>query len=335
MILVTGGTGLVGSYLLYKLTQTEDSVRALYRSEEKIASVKHVFSYFTEDITPLFSKIDWVKGDILDIPLLEKQFKDISTVYHCAALVSFDPNDYHALRKINIEGTANIVNLCIAHKIDKLCYVSSIAAIGEEQSGQEITEESPWNSERDHNVYAITKYGAEMEVWRGTQEGLNAVIVNPGIILGAGFWRSASGSLFRSVQKGMSYFTQGTSGYVDVHDVVDVMIKLMKSTITNKRYIVVSENWMFKEFTEQVAHELNIQPPKKEASPLILNIAWRLDWLQYFFLRKRRRLTKQMVASISAVAIYSNTEIKNAIGFQFKPLNKTIKDVCALFLKEH
>jgi nucleoside-diphosphate-sugar epimerase len=334
MILVTGGTGLVGSHLLYKLSQTEDRIRAIYRSEEKINGAKHVFSYYTEDVESAFSKIEWVKGDLLDIPGLLNHFEDISVVYHCAALVSFDPSDYYALRKINIEGTANIVNLSIANNIEKLCYVSSIAAIGEENPGIEITEDSPWNTEADHGPYAITKYGAEMEVWRGTQEGLNAIIVNPGIILGGGFWRSGSGSLFKRVYKGLSHYTNGITGYVDIQDVIETMTRLMNSDISNERHIVVSENWSFKEFTQTVAANLNVKPPKKEAKPWQLQIAWRLDWLRHFLRGKRRRLTKQMSRSTLSESVYSSSKVKTTIDLEFKPIEKSIQEVSRLFLRE-
>ncbi len=332
MILVTGGTGLVGSHLLYKLSQSEDKIRAIYRSEEKVNAAKHVFSYFTEDVESLFSKIEWVKGDILDIPGLEQHFQDITIVYHCAALVSFDPNDYYSLRKINIEGTANIVNLCITNNIKKLCYVSSVAATGEENPGIEITEDSPWNTEADHSPHAITKYGAEMEVWRGTQEGLNAIVVNPGIILGGGFWRSGSGSLFKRVHKGLSHYTNGITGYVDIHDVIEIMLRLMKTDIVNERYILVSENWSFKEFTQTVATNLKVKPPNKEAKPWQLRIVWRWDWLRNFLRGKRRRLTKQMARSTLSESIYSSSKIKTAMDFEFKPIVKSIQEVSRLFL---
>lgn len=332
MILVTGGTGLLGSHLLYKLAQTETKVRALYRREDTLEAVKHVFSYFTKDIDALFSKIEWVKGDILNIPLLDEQFHDISEVYHCAALVSFDPNDYYKLRKINIEGTANIVNLCISHKVKKLCYVSSVAAMGEEKSGIKITEESPWNPESDLSDYAITKYGAEMEVWRGTQEGLDVVIVNPGIILGGGFWRSGSGSLLKRVFKGMPYYTNGIMGFVDVVDVCKIMIALMQSTIKNERFIVVAENLSFKDFVFQVAKHLKVKTPQKEAKAWHLKMAWRLDWLRHKLKGKRRRLTKQMSKSVNSVTVYDNKKLIKAIAYKYRPVKTTIEALSRQFL---
>ena len=246
MILVTGGTGLVGSHLLYKLTSQGKNVRAIYRNEVTKESVSEVFALFTTDVSILLNKIEWVKADLNDLPALSNAFANVTLVYHCAAYISFDPKDYLLLRKVNIEGTANIVNLCIKNNVKKLCYVSSIAALGKELHHKKITEETYWNPETANNsVYGITKYGAEMEVWRGTQEGVPAVIVNPGIILGSGYWNQGSGTLFKMVKKGVAYKTTGKTGFVDVLDVVDVMVTLMESIIINERYILVAENVAF------------------------------------------------------------------------------------------
>ncbi len=333
MILVTGGTGLVGAHLLYKLSLTEPKIRAIYRSEKKIDKARHVFSYFTKDVDTLFNKIEWVEGDILNVPKLEEAFQDITKVYHSAALVSFDPNDYYKLRKTNIEGTANIVNLCLANQIEKLCYVSSVAVLGKE-GNDIITERTDWNPNADNSVYSITKYGAEMEVWRGTQEGLNAVIVNPGIILGGGFWKLGSGALFRKIYQGMKYYTTGLLGYVDVNDVVDGMILLMNSDISNERFIMVADNWSFKDFSVMVADKLNVIPPKKEAKLWQLQVAWRLDWLNYFFKRKYRKFTKQMASSVQNNCVFNSDKLKNELKFNFTPVEKSITETCELFLKD-
>lgn len=333
MILVTGGTGLVGAHLLYKLSLTEPKIRAIYRSEKKIDKARHVFSYFTKDVDTLFNKIEWVEGDILNVPKLEEAFQDITKVYHSAALVSFDPNDYYKLRKTNIEGTANIVNLCLANQIEKLCYVSSVAVLGKE-GNDIITERTDWNPNADNSVYSITKYGAEMEVWRGTQEGLNAVIVNPGIILGGGFWKLGSGALFRKIYQGMKYYTTGLLGYVDVNDVADGMILLMNSDISNERFIMVADNWSFKDFSVMVADKLNVIPPKKEAKLWQLQVAWRLDWLNYFFKRKYRKFTKQMASSVQNNCVFNSDKLKNELKFNFTPVEKSITETCELFIKD-
>ena len=335
MILVTGGTGLVGGHLLYKLAKNGYKVRATYRSKKKIDAAKHVFSYYTTKSDKLFSKIEWIEANLNDIPALTLAFKDITKVYHCAALVSFDPNNYHALRRINIEGTANIVNLCLANNIEKLCYVSSIAAIGHgEPNDKIISEETNWIPEEDHNVYAITKYGAEIEVWRGVKEGLNAVIVNPGFIFGPGFWHTSSGSLFRKIHKGLSHYTTGTTGYVDIDDVVNSMLLLMDSSIKNERYILVTENLPFKEFATKVSQVFNVIPPKKEASKIQLQLAWRLDWLNHFIRRKRRKLPKQLAKSISEKHYYSNSKIVADLDLKFKSIDESIFETCQFFLKD-
>ena len=336
MILVTGGTGLVGAHLLYRLVSEGEKVRAIYRREKTIKRVAHVFSYFSNHPEDLFKQIEWVEADINDIPKLQSAFKDITHVYHCAAFVSFEPNKFGQLRKINIEGTANIVNLCVSHSITKLCYVSSIAAIGHQENPEKlINEETAWNPEDDNSVYAISKYGAELEVWRGTQEGLDAVIVNPGVVLGAGFWNGgSSGNLFRQIYEGMRYYVNGIVGYVDVFDVVDPMIQLMKSNIKNEGFILVSENLSFKDFQYRVAAELNVEPPKKEAKSWLLGLAWRLDWLKQKFFGSRRSFSKQTAKSALSITKYDNSKIKEAINFEFKSINQSINEVCKLYLKD-
>ena len=336
MILVTGGTGLVGSHLLFQLLKENVSVRATYRREKTLERVKHVFSYFSDNAEPLFNEIEWIEADLNDIPKLQLAFKDITHVYHCAAYVSFEPDDYRLLRKINIEGTANIVNLSVSNNIEKLCYVSSIATIGHHTNPEKLIDEhTDWNPENDNSVYAITKYGAELEVWRGTQEGLDAVIVNPGIILGAGYWNGgSSGNLFKRIYKGLSYYTSGTTGFVDVWDVINAMQQLMNSPLKNEKFILVSGSLSFKIFFTNVAKGLNVKPPSKEAKPWLLNIIWRLDWLNRKLFSKHRNLTKQAAKSLINTSHYDTSKIKNAINFQFKPLGKTIKGVCELYLKD-
>lgn len=334
MILVTGGTGLVGAHLLYKLVSNNASVRAIYRSQRKLEQTKRVFATYTSNYMPIFDAIEWVQADILDIPSLTEAFKNVTHVYHCAAFVSFEPNKYHTLRKTNIEGTANIVNFCIANKIEKLCYVSSIATLGKPINNDHITEETPWNPEDDNSVYAITKYGAEMEVWRGTQEGLNAVIVNPGVILGAGIWRFGTGSLFKKAKKGFKYYTSGTVGLVAVDDVTSIMIALMKSDITNENYVLVAENWTYKQFLQTLAQAVNAKKPEKLAGSTLLNFAWKLDWLKHQLTGKRRQLTKHIAKSLATETFYSSKKLNDTMPYHFKPIEATIYEIGDLYLKQ-
>ena len=317
MILVTGATGLVGSHLLVKLLQKNEEVKALFRSEKQIEKVKNVFAFHHQ--TALFDKINWVKGDITDIPSLEIAFENITHVYHCAALISFDPSDEDELRKINIEGTANVVNCCIDFGIKKLCHVSSIAALGNPKEHETtITEETEWNPEELHSDYAITKYGAEMEVWRGHQEGLEVVIVNPGVIFGYGFPKQGSDIIVQSVKKGLSFYTKGSIGIVAVEDVTNCMFQLMKSTISGERYILVGENVILKDFITYLATLLNIKPPTIYASKTMTSIAWRLDWLVSKLLDRKRKLTRATAKASHSIDVYYTTKIVTALNYSFQ-----------------
>lgn len=332
MILVTGGTGLVGVHLLLHLVESETTVRAIYREPKSIEKTKSLFKLYQKEY--LFSKIDWVQADIIDVPTLEIAFKNVDFVYHCAGLISYDPNDEDLLRKVNIEGTANIVNFCIDNKIKKLCHVSSIAALGNQQSHEtEISEETEWNPETAHSDYAISKYGAEMEIWRGQQEGLDVVIVNPGVIFGAGFWNQGSGLFFSSIKNEFPFYTNGSTGYVGVTDVVKIMIRLMNSTIVSERFTLVAENLTFKKVIFLIAENLNAKKPKIEAKPWMTAIGWRLDLFISTIFRTKRKLSKYSANSLHSSDFISNEKIKNpevlGLNFEFQSIDSVIKEVCA------
>lgn len=332
MILVTGGTGLVGAHLLLQLTANETEIRAIYRNEKNIRKTQSLFQLYGKEAQ--FHKIQWLKGDIIDVPSLEKAFQGVTHVYHCAALISYNPKDENKLRKTNIEGTANIVNFCIDYKVSKLCHVSSIAALGDLKPNETtITEETEWNPEHYHSDYAISKYGAEMEIWRGQQEGLNVVIVNPGVIFGAGFWQQGSGMFFSAVQKGFPFYTNGTTGYVSATDVASVMIQLMNSNISGERFSVIAENQSFKDIIFLIAEKLGAKKPKIEAKPWMLAVGWRLDWLSATFFNTKRRLSKYSTRSLLSSDTISNTKIKNALNFEFQRIESVITEVVHLHQK--
>lgn len=326
MILVTGATGLVGSHLIVKLLQENEEVKAIFRNEKSLAAVKNVFRFYNAE--NLFEKINWVQADITDIPSLEDAFKDVTKVYHCAAFVSFDPSDKGALMKINVEGTANIVNCCLDFKINKLCYVSSIATLGDSSiNSQPVTEESIYNPEKLHSDYAISKYAAEMEVWRGHQEGLNVVIVNPGVIFGYGFPKNGSNAFINSISKGNPFYTDGKMGIVAVEDVVKCMIELMKSDINGERFIVVAENVSFKKILNLIATTLNTKKPFIYASKSFLSFSWRFDWLLSLLLRKKRILTKVTTKALHSKRIFENGKIKKTLQFSFTNMESYLKEL--------
>ena len=335
MILITGATGLVGSNLaLHLLENGEAAIRCIYRKEIQIERTKVLFELYNK--IELFDKIDWVKADILDIPSLEIAFINVAQVYHCAAKISFNPNDEKILRKTNIKGTANIVNFCIDKKVKKLCHVSSIAALGDlAQHENTITENSEWNKEILHSDYAISKYGAEIEVFRAQQEGVAVVIVNPGIILGAypKNWNknNGSGALFTTVKKGISFYTTGSTGYVSVTDVVKIMRLLMLSSIENERFIVVAENKSYQEIIFSIAKKMNVKPPRIEAKPWLLSIACKLDWLASLLFISKRKLSKSNAQSLVTTDVFSNKKIIETLNYTFEPVEETLKTVVSSF----
>lgn len=334
MILVTGGTGLVGAHLLYSLINSGASVRAIHRKSSDLAAVKNVFSFYTNNPSILFDKIEWMEADITDIPSLANAFKGIDYVYHAAAFISFNPRHYPVLKKVNIEGTANMVNFCLSEGVKKMCYVSSIATIGKDANGDLITEETEYDSEADNSVYAITKYDAEMEVWRGAQEGLDVVIVNPGVILGSGIWGSASGGILRTVYKGLKYYTSGGVGIVDVQDVAQVMIALLNGPVKNEKYILVAENVSYQDLLTNLAISLNKKPPYKSVAKWKMLLFSNFDWLSNRIFKTKQKLLKATVKSLYNKSFYDASKIEKEIDFSYTPHQKTIERISRNYLRD-
>ena len=324
MILVTGGTGLVGSHLLYHLLLENDSVRAIHQKNSDLNAVKKVFQYYGVQGDDLFNKIRWVEAELNNIPELEMAFENIHQVYHAAALVSFLSSDYQKMRRVNIEGTTNIVNLCISNQVKKLCFVSSVAAIENAASGVIMDESDNWNSATDKSGYAITKYGAEMEVWRASQEGVPVVIVNPGVIIGSGFWHKGSGRMFTKVQDGLKFYTTGITGFVGVQDVVKIMQRLMNSNVINQRFIVVSENLSFKQVLQSIALALNKNKPSIRINKLMSECIWRFEYLRSRITLSPPLLTKRTARSALSHHPYKADKIKKELNYEFEAMDSCI-----------
>lgn len=334
MVLVTGGTGLVGSHLLLHLLQEQIAVRATYRTGSDLGRVQKVFSYYTENASELFQKIEWAIADLSDIPALETAFHGVDQVYHTAAIISFNHRDYKKLKKTNTDGTTNIVNLCLDNNIKKLCYVSTIGAIGNGLDGSRATEENEW-VEQDTTVYAKTKYAAEMEVWRGSQEGLSVVMVNPGVILGPGFWKSGSGTFFSTVEKGYSYYPPGGTGFVTITDVVHIMKRLMDANIKNERFILVAQNLKYQEILGMIAEKLGKKKPTKQLKHWQLQIGRYFDWMFDLLTHSGRRITKNTIKSLYHRDNYDAQKIKETLDFEFEALEPTLKFCCEKFKEEN
>ena len=316
MILVTGATGFLGSEVAKQLAETGAHVRCTKRNTSVVPPL----------LTP-YPQIEWVDADMLDIFALEDALAGVTHIYHCAAWVSLKQADKKPMIYANVSGTANLVNLCFGRNI-KLVHVSSIAAIGQAKPGELINEEDHLDENTESDGYAISKLQSEMEVWRGIAEGLNAVIVNPSLIIGPNAGTAGSGQLFETVRKGLKFYTSGSAGFVDVEDVAKCMIALMYSDITAERYIINAENRGFQQITAEIAQCFGIKPPPFFARAWMMEIAWRATAIFGAITGSAPAIDKIAAISASQHRDYDNSKIKAAIGIEFKPISKSIKEIC-------
>lgn len=335
MILVTGGTGLVGTHLLFDLCKSGKRVRALKRESSDITNVKKVFSYYTSNADELLKNIEWLNADLLDVYSLADAMDGISEIYHCAAMVSFDSQYEREMMMINVEGTANMVNAALEKGLKKFCHVSSIATITRTEHIEFANEEAFWKSSPDNSNYAISKYAAEREVWRASEEGLNVVIVNPSLIIGAGNWSQSSANLFYKGYKGLKFYTSGANGFIDVRDVTALMIRLMDSEIKNQRYLLNADNVTYRYFFDVMQQAFGKPKTIIKVGKLVSGIAWRLEKIRCNFTGAQPLITKETARSANRISRFSNLKITSAFPeFTFIPIEQSIKDTCKLFMKE-
>lgn len=333
MILVTGGTGFLGAHLLVQLTAQGLPVRAIKRSESSLAFVKHIFQIYATDINRQWKLIEWKEADLLNIFQLEEALDGVTQVYHCAGKVSFVPSSRSQLLAINARGTANLVNLCLDVPNIRLCHVSSIAAIGRSRLDEVIAEDRFWKNDPNNSWYAISKYQAEREVWRGIEEGLNAVILNPAVILGVCNWQEGTGRMFSQVWNGLKFYTHGITGWVDVNDVARAMIVLMNSQVQAERYILSQGNYSYRDIFNQIADALGKPRPSVFASPLLTELAWRFDALRSRFTGTEPLITKESAKTASLPCYYDNQKFIKQFAFSYTPINETIRATAKEFMK--
>ncbi len=313
-VFITGATGLLGIHLIKQLAKQDLSVKALYRTDVPFAH----------------PNIEWMKGDILDIGLLEEILQDIEQVYHCAGKVSFNPKDRITLFKTNAEGTANIVNACLNNGVKKLLHVSSVSALGRIRKNTTINETMQWSEETSNSVYGESKYLAELEVWRGVAEGLNAVIVNPTIILGAGDWNEGSSEIFKTIYKEFPYYSEGVTGFVDVEDVVKAMIALMNSNISSERFIISADNLTYKALFDMIAGAFNKKPPHKKITPFMASAVWRFEAVRSLLTGISPFITKETARTALAKVYFDNSKLLHSIpSFSYTPLKISIERICS------
>lgn len=320
MILITGATGSLGSELIRQLLLKGEKVRAIKRDTSVIPQILE-----NEGL------IEWYNADILDYFALRDAMEGVSKVYHCAAFISFKPADKKHMLRVNVEGTVNVLNLCMEHNIDKFLHVSSVAAVGNSKKGALITEEDHWEFNSDQSAYSISKYKSEMEVFRAGAEGLKTVVINPSIIIGKNVGNEGSGQLFNTLRKGMKYYPQGSFGYVDVEDVAKIMILLMDSDISDERFIISAENWSYRDFFTEISRQFGQPSPVMALKPWMLQLAYFGTRIISSLSGKNYGLTKDIIRSASKKRNYSNDKIKKALNLDFRSINESITEICKVY----
>ena len=318
-VFVTGGTGFLGSYIIKNLVEKGDAVRAIRRSSK-------LPLYIDETI---WNKVEWIDGDVLDVVSLGEAMEGVDAVIHSAAIVSFTKHNRSEMYKVNIEGTANVVNLALEAGVKRLLHVSSVAALGRTTAASTVTEEKKWEENKNNTHYAISKHGAEMEVWRGFAEGLEGVIINPSTILGFGNWQQSSCAIFKNAYKGFPWYTKGLNGFVGVEDVAEAAVQLLLSSVTEKRFIVNAGNRSFQSLFTAMAEGFGKKPPHRYASRNMSEIAWRLELVKSFFTGSKPLLSKETAKVAHSQTSFDNSALLKALpGFNFMPLDVVIKKAC-------
>ncbi len=322
-ILITGGTGFLGSYIIKQLVEKNYAVRAIRRGNK-------LPTWISKEIT---DKVEWVEGDILDVVALQDAMESVDTVIHSAAIVSFLRKDREQMYQVNVEGTANVVNMALEKNVSRLVHISSVAALGRTAGGGHVNEEKKWEESKVNTHYAKSKFKAELQVWRGVSEGLDAVILNPSTILGFGDWHSSSCAIFKQVYEGFNWYTPGINGFVDVEDVAKATLLCMESDISEQRFIINGDTWPFKKLQDTIADNFKKKRPGRKTTPFLLAIAWRLEKLKSLLTGKTPLLTKESARVAQSQTFFENDKILKALpGFSFTPLEETIENACKKYL---
>lgn len=323
MIFVTGATGILGRVIVLELLKKGEKVRAAKRPSSNISEVKHSYQFYTENPEAFFRQIEWVDVDFDDIHAVEAALKDVTEVYHCAAKVSFHPKDEKEMNHTNIKGTENLLFACEGSGVQKFMHVSSIAVLDSFNDQGELDEDSDFNPKIEHSAYAISKHLSEMEVWRASAEGLNTIIINPGMIIGTGNWGKSSGDIFPTFEKNAFTFSGG-SNYVDVRDVAKTAIDLMERNKFGERFILISENKKYTEIGNQIRRKLGL----KDASILsngILNTGRWLNVLFGWLIPQLKMATKTNIEAVTSSSFISNKKVKEVLNFEFIPVQESVE----------
>lgn len=332
---VSGATGLVGSHLVMELLRAGKSVRALHRKSSDRNLIARVFGYYGYDFADFESQLEWQEADLLDPFHLDQAMKGTEVFYHCAALVSFNPKDKLALIIDNAKMTANVVNAALHHKISRFIHVSSVAALGRKPGQKDFDENSHWVESKQNSNYSKGKYAAELEVWRGIEEGLSAAMVNPCIILGPGTWNGGSAAIFKNVAEGFNFYTKGVNAFVDVRDVVKAMLILAEKREIKERFLIAAENWTYEKVFKAIAAAMDKPAPSIEVKPWMASLAWRWEAIKSALTGKRPLVTKETTRTSLNEYFYKNEKAKEVLGMEFRDLEESIRFIAQCYQSDH
>lgn len=317
MNLVTGATGIVGSHVVIELLKRNEPVKALVRDKNKLEVLRRLAQFHQVP----FDKINFVSGDINDVLSLHDAFENCDVVYHCAGMVSFNPGDAKRVFQVNIKGTQNVVDTCLDKKVKTLAYISSTAAIGDQKINGKQSEISTWTSDKGKSHYALSKHYAELEVWRGSQEGLQITMVNPGVIIGPGNWGQSSTTLLETAKKGLKFYPSGSNAFVDARDVAETIIGLVEKQVFNERFILVGEHLSFRDLFTVLAKPFNKKGPSREIpkAPVLL-LGKILSWLERWGVSPFR-ITSENFKSAYRKVLFDTTKAASA-SIQFRTIKE-------------
>jgi nucleoside-diphosphate-sugar epimerase len=334
LVLVTGATGMLGSRVVYDLVVLGFRVRAIYRNPKRISQFEKNISYYTHEPQKVSSVVEWVHADVTEYASLTDALEGVTTVYHCAAMVSFYKPDRPLMYEVNIYGTEKLVNACVLKGVQKLCHVSSVAALGKAEEGKMVDEETNWLPSKRNTGYSIAKYYSEMQTWRGMHEGLDVVVVNPSIILGPGDWTSGSPAFFDQIYRGLKFYTTGLTGFVDVRDVSKAMLMLTNEHLSEakgNRFLLSSANYSYKKMFELIARALNVKAPPVKAGKFLTAIAWRAALVAAKLSGKKPLITKENVRNASNQTYFDGSRIEKDFDFQYREIPETVKEVADMY----
>ncbi len=324
MIVITGSSGLIGSHLVFKASRKFDKIKALYNNENKVPAIKEYLNKLDGGTNDLETKIEWIQADVRDYESLVEHFRQAEAVFHTAAVVSFRKADRKWMKEINVEGTKNVVNACLEAKVPYLGHVSSVAALQHVSEEGKITEDFSGALNNYNLYYGKTKAEAEREVFRGIAEGLQATVINPTVILGYSPFNQSSAALFYAVKKGMPFYSPGSTDFVSVWDVAEILLQLYDKRNNNQRFIVSAEHWSYKDLLSEIARQLNKKPPKIK---LPYSLALSAAFLSEKLAPKSAQLNVESIRSAYEHVFFDNSKIKTTLNYQFKEISDIITEV--------